>query len=275
MKPNHRGDYPIIQSVYAINPSNLGDMASCPLQYFRFLRDGKEVRTMHLHVRNEVRKARNHPTIIGGGGLLKRNNPVADWVKECQRFAIWGAGVNENGVKGKQLPPSYWRGSPVGFRDSGTGATWAPCASCMHPLIDEYRNTEPRWEVAVYEGWDSINYDPFGCRRLSCWGLRNLRQAFAFLASAQTIITSSYHGAYWATLLGRRVAVIPELHAAKFYHLRWPVPLGEVEDIPRLVDEAKIHPHALDEAREATVAFAARVAEFLGMEVQRSEPNIC
>ena len=28
MKPNHRGDYPILQSVYAINPSNLGDMAS-------------------------------------------------------------------------------------------------------------------------------------------------------------------------------------------------------------------------------------------------------
>ena len=67
-----RHGYPIMPSVYTTTPSHLGDLASCPLQYFRLLRDGREVRTMHLHVRHEWKKFRRWPTIFGGGGLLWR-----------------------------------------------------------------------------------------------------------------------------------------------------------------------------------------------------------
>lgn len=275
----NRHSYPVVQAVYATTPSNLGDLASCPLNYYRFKRDGAEVRTMHLHVRHEVGKAGNHPTIWGGGGLCKPNNPLNEWQAATSRFVVWGAGLNMNNGRHQQYG-SGWLDEKsrsrdyrqlVGVRDDNAGPRWVPCASCMHPLFDEFADAEPTREVVVYEGFDLIATD---YPRLSCWGLRNMRQAVEFLASGETVVTASYHGAYWATLLGRRVAVIPELRAAKFYHLRWPVPLGEPEELPRLIREAVAHPGAMDEARERTEWYAGQVGEFLGMEVERVAPFV-
>lgn len=272
----NRHDHPIIQAVYATTPSNLGDMASCPLNYFRFGENGRERRTMHLHVRNDEKKARAWPTIIGGGGLFKRNNErsMRHWHKTASKTVVWGAGLNDNDGRLQDYGAEWRNGKRLlmGVRDNLTAdPEWVPCASCMHPLFEEFRDQMKYREWAFYEGWETINgLSPAG--RLSCWGLHNMRQAIEFLASTSVVVTASYHGAYWATLLGCKVAVIPENDAAKFFHLRWPVPIGHTSH--DLIKKAVAHPNALQEARERTTAYANRVAEFLDMEVSRCEPAV-
>jgi len=45
----------------------------------------------------------------------------------------------------------------------------------------------------------------------------DMEEVIAFLASGEVVVTSSYHGAYWARLLGRKVALLPR--GSKFWHL--------------------------------------------------------
>jgi hypothetical protein len=40
---------------------------------------------------------------------------------------------------------------------------------------------------------------------------------FAWLGSSETVVTNSYHGAYWATLFGRKVIVV-NAYSGKFTH---------------------------------------------------------
>ena len=54
-------------------------------------------------------------------------------------------------------------------------------------------------------------------------GSGDLNGALAFLASGETVITSTYHGAYWGLMLGRKVIVVP--WATKFLGFRHPVTL--------------------------------------------------
>jgi exopolysaccharide biosynthesis predicted pyruvyltransferase EpsI len=81
----------------------------------------------------------------------------------------------------------------------------------------------------------------------------------AFLGSAETVVTSSYHGAYWASLLGRRVVGIPT--SSKFYGLKHAIPLCTIEDWPRFEKLARSYPEALDDCRSANIAFAEKVKD--------------
>jgi hypothetical protein len=47
----------------------------------------------------------------------------------------------------------------------------------------------------------------------------NMLEVINFLGSANTIVTDSYHGAYWGQLLGRNVKVVS--WSTKFRHLKY------------------------------------------------------
>jgi hypothetical protein len=63
---------------------------------------------------------------------------------------------------------------------------------------DAYPNTEPF----------KTNSDP------------DIESVIRFLASGETIVTNSYHGAYWGLLLGRKV--ISTAWSIKFHYFRYP-----------------------------------------------------
>ena len=104
----------------------------------------------------------------------------------------------------------------VGIRDYDVGLPWVPCASCMHPEFDRPRS--PKHEVVVF------SHKKF---RLNIKGLPtftnkevDFRAVLDFLGSGETILTSSFHGAYWGTLLGRKVLAFP--FSSKFFWLKAP-----------------------------------------------------
>ena len=95
----------------------------------------------------------------------------------------------------------------------------------------------------------------------------DLNGALSFLASGETIITSTYHGAYWGLMLGRKVIVVP--WATKFLGFRHPVTLcHELLDLSGCLKRVQAFPDALEECRAANTDFAERVADLLGVSVR-------
>ena len=146
----------------------------------------------------------------------------------------------------------------LGVRDSANGFEWVPCASCMHSNFDEI--FEVKNKIVIYEHKN--------------FPLRNLEQTFPkmkngdsfedvikFLGGAELVITNSYHGAYWATLLKRRVIVMQPF-SSKFFGFRHPLVVANSFNIKDNYN-IPVYPDALKEAREANIRFADRVHKMI------------
>ncbi|WP_367957678.1 polysaccharide pyruvyl transferase family protein [Aquibium pacificus] len=188
---------------------------------------------------------------------LGRNGPLIAW-------GI-GESLNIDRQGGVVLPyhgplPDYLSSFDlVGLRDWGTQYPWAPCPSCLLARFDEPPEIS-RHEIVVYEH-KRIPVPIEGLPRLSNNG-SDIEKVLSFLASAEVVITNSYHGAYWATLLGRRVVAIPNM--SKMYRLRHAPVLSVAERWRRAVDLAEPYPKALAECRSATLDFYDKVLTLIG-----------
>jgi len=183
--------------------------------------------------------------IIYGGGTMAVEASSHARSRSGLKVA-WGIGHTERGRLGRHVDPDYSAFDLAGSRDWGVGGKvrWVPCASCLSPLFDqEYPITR---EVAFYghrllsplSGPDSLNND-----------CMDMAKVIAHLASAVTIVTSSYHGVYWATLLGREVVALP--YGSKFFSMRHqPTFVDEYDGQP-----GRSYPEALDECRAANRDF--------------------
>jgi hypothetical protein len=105
-------------------------------------------------------------------------------------------------------------------RDLMMGFDVVPCASCMHPVFDEEH--VPTRKVVRYSAARRVDVsngeDPHMTNEDG-----DIETAVRFLGSAEKVITSSYHGAFWAELLGREVEMVP--WGSKFFYL----PLSNLE----------------------------------------------
>jgi len=81
----------------------------------------------------------------------------------------------------------------------------------------------------------------------------NIEQTIELLGSANTIFTNSYHGAYWGTLLKKRVIVV-DVWSTKFWFLKHsPILAGkDFSNIDQYIDQAEIYPQALQECKQVT-----------------------
>jgi hypothetical protein len=151
----------------------------------------------------------------------------------------------------------------VGLRDWDVGARWVPCASCLHPALDRHRDDPPRHELVFADHPKFFAIEAGRAPKLS--NLENdIDTLVAFIASGRSVVTSSYHVAYWGVLLGRRVVVAP--WSTKFLRFKWPVELAaDLDGLSHHLARARAYPEALAEARAANLAFAADVAGLLGV----------
>jgi|TARA_R110000851_G_scaffold250839_1_gene403336 hypothetical protein len=172
---------------------------------------------------------------------------------------LWGAGHNEDTIKRiKEISFPGWLNffDLVGIRDYKQAYKWVPCASAMHPALTKkypIRNKVVWFEhkkqliKATNFGTDSIpRYINSGS---------NIEQTIELLGSAETIITNSFHGAYWGALLGRKVIVV-DAWSSKFFTMKHtPIILKKGEDWKDQIDNAQIYPNALEECRQVTTAY--------------------
>ncbi|MDB5179978.1 MAG: hypothetical protein JWN12_610 [Candidatus Saccharibacteria bacterium] len=206
-------------------------------------------------------------------------NFVTEQTGSTGKSVFWGAGVNHHlGHRGNQVRPRQLEGlrgfDLVGIRDyiPESGVRWVPCSSVMLPELQEnYEITRP---VVVFNNWQFKMHQvpsdvPVMNNNRRFYGAMSKRKAIAqviaFLGSAETVVTTAYHCALWATLLGRRVVVVDPF-SSKFRYFRHPP--GIVESTTGwtgILDAAVSHPGVLPLYQEANSTFAAEVKNFFSV----------
>jgi hypothetical protein len=293
----------MVTGIHLHDKSNAGDIWSSPLHYFDF---GVEVRFSNIYETADP----EGDIIIGGGGLLgneafdeaieriasRRNGKLIFWgvghnghrypfqyVIDYRGFkkakAVLRSYLNRYGIRRHTFRPleaDYTQLNDTlalcdlrGVRDYGTGFDWVPCASCMHPLLDKYREAAPKREVVVFEHplFMSLRIEDYPVMRNLD---HDLAEIMSFLSSAETIITSSYHGAYWGILLNRKVVCVP--WSTKFMRFKHEVRIcQDLLDLKSHLKAARSHPSALEECRRANCEYAEKVGDVLGVSVTPKE----
>lgn len=198
----------------------------------------------------------------------KYQNLISEYLNKVNqdnapRF-VWGAGHNgdyNKKSKGKFDYPSWLAEfNLVGIRDWNQGYTWAPCASCMHPALRKSYTIKN--DVIWFEHKKQLVKD-FGSDPIPRFinSGSNVEQTIELLGSANIILTNSYHGAYWGTLLKKRVIVVGAW-SNKFYSFRhMPTLLEKDETWQQAVSRTNIHHNALDDCVNATQNFWKNISE--------------
>jgi hypothetical protein len=247
-----------IVNVHNADRSNVGDWHCAPASYF------PEQMKARLHILSGA-AARDRDVILGGGGLLNEyfRKHVSGVLANAKRVVGWGVGHNEHGAKGVVSYPDFVdKFKLLGVRDWNCGHEYVPCVSCLSPLFD--KKYEIKHEVVLF---DHKGYPAGAVAAGSFPTMTNkgddMAAAIEFIASGGTVITSSYHGAYWAMLLGRKVIVF-EPFSSKFYSFKHPPIFCDRMNWQEKHKQAD-HDYSgfLQECRDINMKFAEKVWEVL------------
>lgn len=236
---------------------NVGDLNSSPLLYFDY--PGTEHHDIKQAVRGHDFKKDADLYIFGGGAITPK---VAGVNHDLGGIRVaWGIGQSiKTGEKYAHHTPlaEFDRDdtffSLIGSRDVNTvGTEWVPCASCMSPLFDKEYPIEH--DVVVYTNSTKPVAHPLVLGNRGAF-----EDVIRFIASGRVVLTDSYHGAYWATLLGR-TAVCSHPYSSKFYQYKHQPVTMETDRHTR--SGPQVYPEALAECRAANIAFDAKVRNLI------------
>lgn len=211
-----------IVCVGRIDPHNNGDRASLPAGYWEWVRDYPlyDLGQTYPHM------VKDKIVIVGGAGLLhppfKRSlDVIAENAKEVY---LWGVGLNTHDEEVDYSPlewPIVKKAKLVGVRDhiDLNPDVWDPrcttigCPSVVHPIFEN--PPEPTQKIVYYAHKDytiprrdgTYPYISNACQ---------IETALNHIAQGQTVITTSYHGALWASWFGREV-IVPNAFSTKFF----------------------------------------------------------
>ena len=290
-------------NIYHRDASNAGDLASSPIKYFSFdcitneygaanhepapkadaLIVGGGGLISNQTFNNVIETALQSvygPKVLWGAGFNLHSYPFGfsrelDGLRGLRaeaRGLLKRYGLRDKSSWEKSLlkqsqhyPSIDSRYDLVGVRDWGTIYRWVPCASCMHPIFGAARLQAPKKRLIVIDHpmFFKINTSrPIKSSNLN----KSFENIISILADAEVVITSSYHAAYWAILLGRRVVVVP--WSTKFLRFRWPVQFAfDLDGVSNAVKSSATFPDALEEARNANISFARDVSSLINVNV--------
>jgi hypothetical protein len=257
---------PGVIAIHAVDPDNIGDMTCSPLDYFQFECPSYRYNFWNLCL-GDTLYPKSAPVILGGGGLFHKGE-VIDHFAQSHKGMVVGWGLGKNRYR-EQVIPDYQGASNfalLGIRDWPSPYNWVPCVSCMSRCFDNYHDAEPKHDFVVYEHRNRplfISDAPLMKNNAS-----SLEDVIQFLCSGETVVTNSYHGVYWAQLLGRKVVAIP--FSNRFEGFRFPPILVERESWREGVKLAK-EPDTdfLSLCRHANLEFATRVSDLFGYKIMK------
>lgn len=164
--------------------------------------------------------------IIGGGQIFSQLGSLLWSIYDKSpkaKIVVWGVGVPLKGKREEFVSDISQRVALFGTRnyDRRDQFAFVPCASCLSPLFDQVE--EPKHEVVFFfhrKKGAHISVPPGAPVMTNA--MCAPKKAINFIASGETIVTSSYHGVYWAQLLGRRVICLPFSEKFEtFQHRPW------------------------------------------------------
>jgi hypothetical protein len=276
----------MILNLHRKKTENIGDLICAPALYFDNLKDAITMDILGWHQGDEPDRDkrikwkeyfdRAESVIIGGGGLLeieffrKAIEYIESNKKEKTKLIMWGAGHNNWEIgdwrKIKQkVSLNSDKYSLIGIRDYAQKYRWVPCSSCMHKLFNI--NFKVTHDVVLYAHAATIkNQSLRKTLPVDLPVLHNsskFEDVINFLGSGDLILTDSFHGAYWGTLLGKKV--ISFASSSKFYDLKHAVPLATPQDWKRFIRMTVKYNEALSECRLQNINYHSDVSNIIGL----------
>lgn len=261
-----------ILNLNRMDTRNIGDLKTSPFDYFKPV-GWQILRRDILDSLNADRRSAWEADfdiadciVIGGGGLLDIDyfeaglQEIYKRRRADQKLVAWGVGHNHYDLANWSslrhhvdlLPYNY---TLIGLRDVSDIYDWVPCASCMDPAFDETFETKNKIILYKHIETEIGDYErsllPADIRIIDNYA--PFEEVVKSLGESELILTSSFHGAYWGTLLKRKVVAFP--FSSKFYGLKHSVPLCDVRDWARFTKLTNAHPNALNECRTASRIF--------------------
>lgn len=250
----------MLHFIHRIDEENRGDILCCPIRYFPNLFKIPFIKHDIYNIDfNQINK--DDIVILGGGGLFdclpEWNNAINHLLDINHNTISWSCGFN-NYHNCDLTDINFSKFKILTVRDylNPNGLPFLPCVSCMLPDLQEV--FVPSRKVGVLEHKDN-NIPDFDYPRIN--NKATMREIFSFIGSSEVIITNTYHGCYWATLMGKKV-VLYNKFSTKFNYLRYS-PVQYSGDIEYDIDRANRYFNALSETRYETIFFANKLQKFI------------
>lgn len=236
--------------------NNIGDLFSNPSRYFEFPNcSSQELIHNTANLESKI-------LVVGGGGLIHKKFQLhiqKQIAKSPAKVVLWGIGhnfgkkhVSKSGDT-VYFPDWIHNCSLVGIRDyvEGYEKYYLPCASCMHPAFNKRYSVNQ--EVGYFLHKFKTAIKDTDNKSVMYNDSTDFDKTIKFLASHNTIITDSYHGAYWAQLLGKNVQVVG--WSVKFNHFKnSPIFLDNINQTPLSITN-KVSYDFLSECRKLNKDF--------------------
>ena len=240
--------------------ANVGDRFCGPIQFFDFpFEIDEDIPSNMLDVIDKY-----DYIIFGGGGHIHIPSPdynngrfghLEAMLPYASKIINWGIGHNVGHSEVIEYPDYMNKFALNGFRDiQRQGIDWVACQSCMDSAFDktyEIKDTFRTFNKPGKPVEEGIYHSMEDGRDLT------LAETVAFLGGAGTVITNSYHGAYWGLLLGRKV-VVHNPDSSKFF--------GLLDDYQRTGSDLFLKPPVgyLDSCRKSNKDFFDVVKKVVG-----------
>ena len=265
--------------LHYLTTDNVGDLYSSPNRYFNLFKDCRESELFNYKFSSQ-----DKIIIIGGGGLLQEyfQSSIENILKENEDKTIifWGAGLDSTPQGNVFDITKISSADLIGLRDYNNQYSYVPCVSCMSDLFDKYRKKKPIQKVRCYIH-PNYEFPDFLLRTFECYknnqlysNCSEMEMAINFLTGAEYIITNSFHGAYWAILLNRKVIALPfvkdgcKKFSEKFLTLKYkPLYISNFSDLENnfelFLKNAKNYTNALPDCRRANIVFYKKVLKII------------
>ena len=204
--------------------------------------------------------------IIGGGALFCNNKflvQIRDYINRTPHkgLIVWGVGVDFN-LDVERFQSSDMMGIREWFPGTDKELQWMPCASVFHPAIKSALKKEPTRDFLVIDHWKRAKIELEEDHTRFSNNPATIESVVSAIADHRWVITSSYHAAYWATLLNRRVIVASAPWQPKFDNLKH-APIKAEKFSRDLLDQACAYPDAYQECLQANEGFKQRFIDLI------------
>ena len=263
-----------ILNVWELKTKNIGDLNAAPCLYFKLL--NKNALNVSVMSFSKEIKLKNKIIIIGGGSLFlsyfeKSINNLLKLAKD-NILIIWGVGYDNYLWEKTLLNFSFDNVYKIGLRDYPAKYDYVPCASCLSELFDIYKSNtnKGKYCLYLYEDYSAeIKDDLSELPCLTNKGTVSFSQVLDFLGSYEIILTNSYHGMYWGTLLGKKIIVLPWIDKKgnvgftyKFKMFKYtPCFCKNWKEYKNFESKLKSYPQALSECRDLNNKFYQQIKD--------------
>ncbi|MEI3347543.1 MAG: hypothetical protein V8R55_03775, partial [Dysosmobacter sp.] len=234
-----------IHFVRCLDIYNTGDMNCGPELYFEEL---MKDRIAFFHSIKEIDYSlirENDWVILGGGGMLDCSPQYQEAIKQLlvcsKRVVSWGLGHNAHHkdtiyYHGEIEPIDYTQ-----FFSVHNKRLWLWNRSCITHDGGLSRDYVIKRRIGVLTHHE-IRISEFD---FECDNSQPIEKILRFIGESEIIITNTYHGAYWATLMNKKV-ILYHPFSNRFDYLKYPL-VRYSGDLEADIDRALVYPHALQE----------------------------